>query len=49
MKNSGSPSKRFLAVFAMREDQSAAGDGYAAEQVGITLRVRFFTQRAFAR
>lgn len=39
----------FSAVFSMREDQSAAGDGYATEQVGITLRLRFFTQRAFAR
>ncbi|MDP3505765.1 MAG: serine hydrolase domain-containing protein [Myxococcales bacterium] len=39
----------YSAVFAMREDQSAAGEGYAAEQVGITSRVRFFTQRAFAR
>lgn len=39
----------FSAVFAMREDQSAAGEAYAAEQVGITSRVRFFTQRSFAR
>ncbi len=39
----------FSAVFAMREDQSAAGEAYAAEQVGITSRVRFYTQRAFAR
>jgi hypothetical protein len=39
----------FSAVFAMREDQSAAGEAYAAEQVTITSRVRFFTQRAFSR